>query len=284
VIKKYYALTKPGIIYGNILTTIAGYLFASRWHIAWQPFLATIIGTSFVIAAACTYNNYIDRGIDKKMARTKKRALVQGDISGQEALIFATVLGILGFTALLFWTNWWVVSVGIVGFIDYVVLYGITKRRGAYGTLVGSISGSTPVLAGYVAFTNHFDISALLVFLLMTFWQMPHFYAIAMFRAKDYSAAGIPVLPVVRSSRRVRLAITLYIVAFALAATMLTAFGRAGYFFAIIMLGTCVLWLQQGLTKLRGTSDEVWGRKMFFFSLKALLIFSVMLAIGSITP
>jgi len=204
VLKAYYRLTKPGIIYGNLLTAAAGFLFASKWHIVPGLFAATLAGTSLVIAAACVYNNYIDRNIDKRMARTKKRALVQGTISGKHALIFATMLGVLGFALLLAYTNTLVTVIGVIAFIDYVVLYGISKRRSVYGTIVGSISGAAPIVAGYVAVTNQFDLGALLLFFILVYWQMPHFYGIAMYRFDDYKAAGIPVLPVQKGMARGR--------------------------------------------------------------------------------
>jgi len=107
VLKAYYQLTKPGIIYGNILTATAGFLFATKLrHIHIGLLLATLIGTALVIAAACVFNNYIDRGIDKKMARTKKRALVQGAIPARNALVYATVLVLAGFGVLIAKTNW----------------------------------------------------------------------------------------------------------------------------------------------------------------------------------
>jgi len=104
-VKAYYRLTKPGIIYGNAITALAGFLLASRGHIDIILGIATLLGISLVIASACVFNNYLDQGIDIKMARTKKRALVTGVIKGQAALVYAVILGIVGFTALAAYTN-----------------------------------------------------------------------------------------------------------------------------------------------------------------------------------
>lgn len=284
MIKAYYTLTKPGIIYGNILTTIAGFLLAAKGHYNWWLLIATVVGTSLVIGSACAFNNYLDRNIDKKMARTKNRALVRGDISPRHALAFAAVLGLVGFVTLASLTNWAVVVVGIVGFIDYVVLYGLSKRRSVHGTLVGSISGATPVVAGYVAVIGHFDLGALLLFLIMAAWQMPHFYAIAMYRADDYRAAGIPVLPVKASGRSVKVHIALYIVLFIVANGLLAIFGYAGWSYLAIMTMAGAYWLWWGLRGFRAHSNTPWARKLFFVSLIVLLVFSVMLAVGSILP
>src|SRR4051794_30166378 len=97
VIKSYYSLTKPGIIYSNLLAAAAGFLFGSLGHVNILVFFATLLGTALVIAAACVFNNYIDRGIDKKMKRTAKRALVVKSISVNNALAFGSILVVLGF-------------------------------------------------------------------------------------------------------------------------------------------------------------------------------------------
>src|SRR5258708_1541786 len=100
MIKDYYSLTKPGIIYGNTITAIAGFFLASHGHAGVGLLLATLIGLSFVIASGCVFNNYIDRDIDAAMARTKDRPLVIGRVSGRVAIIYGTILGILGFSIL----------------------------------------------------------------------------------------------------------------------------------------------------------------------------------------
>ena len=280
--KLYYSLVKPGIIYGNLLTTIAGFLFASHWHIHTGLFLATIIGTSFVIGSGCVYNNYIDRSIDKHMARTKKRALVSGQISGRQALVFATVLGVFGFAMLALFTNAVVVAIGAIGFLDYVILYGITKRHGAYGTIVGSISGATPVVAGYCAVTGRVDTTAWILFLILVLWQMPHFYAIAMYRAKDYAAAGLPVLPVKQGVRTAKIHIVGYVAAFIVSLALLTVYGHAGYIFLGVMGALGLVWLWKGLGGFKAIDDAAWARSMFLFSLIIITALSVMLAVGSV--
>jgi protoheme IX farnesyltransferase len=162
LLKKYYRLTKPGIIYGNLISATAGFLLASNHHINLWLLLATLAGTSLVIASGCVFNNYLDRNIDKKMARTKKRALVLKTIPVINALVFAMVLFIAGFAVLGLYTNWLVVVIGLVGFVDYVVLYGYSKRHTMHSTLVGTVAGATPILAGYCAARGHFDSGAIL--------------------------------------------------------------------------------------------------------------------------
>jgi len=283
-LQTYYRLTKPGIIYGNIMTAAAGFLFASKWHIVVRLAAATLGGMALVIASACVFNNYIDRGIDKRMARTKKRALVSGEISGRSALTFASVLMVVGFFALGAWTNALVVWIGAIAFFDYVVLYGWSKRASVHGTIVGSISGSAPLVAGYVAVSAHFDVSALILFLIMTFWQMPHFYAIATYRYDDYKAAGLPVLPVARSVAAAKRQIVAYVVAFALGNVALSVFGKAGVVYAVAMLALSLVWLMRGLRGFHAKDDVAWAKRMFLFSLIVVMGLSVFISVASILP
>jgi protoheme IX farnesyltransferase len=283
-LKTYYYLTKPGIIYGNALSLTGGFLLASKWHIDTGLFLAVLIGTCLVIASACVFNNYIDRGIDEKMQRTRRRALVRGKVSAQVALTYGSLLGAGGFLLLSLWTNWLVVLIGVIAYVDYIVLYGYSKRRSVHGTLVGSIAGSAPPVAGYCAVTGRFDQGALIIFLIMTFWQMVHFYAIAIRRAKDYKAAGIPVMPVAHSVRATKVQMIGYTVAFTIAVIALSVQGYAGWVFAVVMGAVGLFWLWKGLHSFNVRNNVAWAKGMFLFSLVVLLTLSAMMSVGSILP
>lgn len=279
MIKKYYRLTKPGIIYGNAITTIAGFLMASKWHGNLGLLVAALAGISIVIASACVCNNYIDRDIDDKMERTKNRALVKKLIPVKNALIFASVLGLLGFLILIIYTNPLTTFLAFTGFFFYVVLYSIWKRRSLYGTVVGSVAGAVPPVVGYCAVTNRFDMGALLLFLLLVFWQMPHFYAIAIFRLKEYTAASIPVLPVIQGIRTTKIQMLLYILAFILTTVLLTIFGFTGYVYLAVMVLLGLGWLGLCIKGFNTNNNTRWARKMFIFSLVIIILFSLMIAI-----
>ena len=283
-VQAYYRLTKPGIIYGNSFTTIGAFLLASKGHADIMLLIATLLGVALIIGSGCVYNNYIDRGIDKKMARTKGRALVQGTIPGKHALIFASILSLLGFAALGVFVNLLTVYLGVLGLFFYVVLYGISKRKTVYGTIVGSVSGALPPVAGYCAVTGHFDTGALILFLILTFWQMPHFYAIAMYRHDDYASAGLPVLPVSKGMHTAKIHILAYSFGFLLAATALTIFGYTGYTYTVIMTVLSLVWLWKGISGFKIADDARWGRKMFLFSLIVLTSFSVLISLDSFLP
>lgn len=285
--RTYYLLTKPGIIRGNLLTAAAGFLLASGDDIRLGLLLAMLAGTSLVIASACVANNYIDRAIDAKMARTKGRAFVKGLVSARAAGVYSAILGLSGFLVLAVYVNWLTVLVGLVGWCFYVVVYSIGKRRSVHGTAIGSISGATPVVAGYTAASGRLDGGALILFLILVLWQMPHFYAIAMYRFDDYKAAGLPVLPVERGVRDAKRQIMWYIAAFTLAAASLTLFGYTGYVYLVVVLLLGLGWLRLGLKGLPPAgkrADGRWARQMFLFSLLVIAVLSLMIAVGGRLP
>ncbi len=279
----YYHLVKPGIVRGNAITAVAGFLLASKSGFHLDIFIAMLVGISLVIASACVINNYIDRKIDAKMERTKKRALVNGTISAQNAIIFASVLGVLGLISLSF-TNLLAITLALIGVLFYVVFYGIAKRKTVHGTLVGSISGAIPISVGYCAASGEFDIGATLLFLVLVFWQMPHFYAIAIYRKKDYAAAGLPVLPIVKGNHNTKVQIVAYIFAFIFATYTLMIFGYTGYTYLLIMALLGVWWLRMAVQGFSTKDDDKWARKVFGFSLITLLAFSIMISVEVFLP
>lgn len=238
---------------------------------------------AMVIAAACVFNNYLDSEIDSKMARTKKRALPSGQVTPLTALVYASILMIVGITSLSVWTNWYVVGLNFIALYFYVVIYGLAKRRTVHSTLIGSLPGAIPPAAGYLAVTNHIDTASILLFLAIVCWQMPHFYAIAMYRFKDYKAAGLPVLTVKKGMAGARRQIMLYILAFGVVMALLTILGPAGYIYLAAAVTLTAYWLYRGLYE-RKLNDEQWGKRLFLISLLVNLVWSVLTAVGSRLP
>ncbi|MEQ9916095.1 heme o synthase [Pectobacterium aroidearum] len=286
MIKQYLQVTKPGIIFGNLISVIGGFLLAAQGRIDYPLFLATLVGVSLVVASGCVFNNVIDRDIDKKMERTKNRVLVKGLISLKVTLVYASLLGIAGFALLYIAANPLAMWLAVMGFAVYVGVYSLyMKRHSVYGTLIGSLSGAAPPVIGYCAVSNQFDAGALILLLIFSLWQMPHSYAIAIFRFKDYQAANIPVLPVVKGISVAKNHITLYIVAFAVATLMLSLGGYAGYKYLIVAAAVSVWWLGMALSGYKNAIDDrVWARKLFVFSIVAITSLSVMMSVDSMAP
>lgn len=215
------------------------------------------------------------------MERTRNRPMAQGLVANTPALIFAFILLLIGSVAL-FLVNTLSLITALVGLFFYLVVYTMLfKRRSIYGTLLGSISGSTPPVIGYVAVTNKFDLGALLLFLLLTAWQMPHSYAIGIFRFDDYKNAKINLLPVVKGFAVTKRHMLFYIILFALANVLLSLCHYTGYFYLFVSLTFSLAWIRLCLQGFKhGNADKPWARKMFFFSIVCITSLSIMMAIN----
>ncbi len=262
----------------------AAFLFASVNNFDFQRFAGLLAGTSLVIASSCVFNNLHDRKMDSKMERTKKRALVTGDIRVSSAVIFAIILGILGYLVLLKYTNVLTALIGLTGMFFYLVIYTPVKPRSQHATLLGSISGAVPPLAGYAASTNSVDLTAWMLFVIMLIWQMPHFYAIAIYRSKEYANANVPVLSVVKGNDSVVKQIIFYIFAFSVATICLYFIGDMSltYLLAMVILG--IFWLKIALEGPASLDIDRWAKKVFGTSLLVLLLFSLLISVNRFLP
>ena len=269
----YYILAKPGIVYGNALHIVAGSLLAYQLGFTFAAFAGVLVGTSLVIASACVANNLIDRDIDKQMKRTSTRPSVTGEVDPKWAIVYLVGLFAAGMMLLVTLTNYFVALIGLVAYIMYVFVYGYAKRKTVHSTLVGSIPGALPAMAGYVAITSEITMAAWLIFLLVVLWQMPHFYAISIFRRKEYAKANLPVLGVMKGNEAVRKRMTAYTLAYVvciIAMIVLDVFTIVG---GILLLAAALYWLKGMVSR---TNDyEKWARKNFFVSLQVSLVFVI---------
>ncbi|PIT21511.1 protoheme IX farnesyltransferase [Snodgrassella communis] len=286
MIKPYLQVTKPGIIVGNLISVVGGFLLASKGSINDSLLILTLLGVSLVVASGCAFNNLIDRDIDPKMERTKNRVLVRGLASARVTFVLATILGIAGFAVLYFGANPLAMWLSVMGFVVYVGVYSLyMKRHSVYGTLIGSLSGAAPPVIGYCAVSNNFDAGALILLAIFSLWQMPHSYAIAIYRFKDYQAANIPVLPVVKGIAVAKHHITFYIIAFMFATLMLSIGGYAGYKYLVVAATVSVWWLCMALSGYKAqNNDRIWARKLFVFSIIAITTLSIMMSVDFMTP
>jgi len=283
-IRAYYYLTKPGIVYGNVFTMLGGFLYGTILHIDAAAMIGITLGTIFVIACGCVINNYLDRDIDKHMTRTKKRALVTGQISGKAALWYAAILGVIGISSLAFLTNPLTTVIGCIGLVSYAFIYTYAKRATVHGTLIGTLPGAIPPIAGYTAATNTLDVSALFLFLIMVGWQMVHFYAIAIFRQKDYTKAGIPVMPAVYGIFATKVQMLIYAGLYLLSIVGLAYFGYAGLFYLAIMVPLAIWWLLIIFSGFFTDDNLAWAKKVFLLSLLGLPALGLCLAINAWVP
>ncbi|MBE0421174.1 MULTISPECIES: heme o synthase [Pseudoalteromonas] len=286
--RRYLSVTKPGIIMGNLISVAGGFLLASRGDINPWLMVATLIGLSLVVASGCAINNVIDRDIDIAMARTRTRVTVTGEMSAMAALCHGVVLGIIGFGLLIAYTTPAAVFFAVFGYFIYVGVYSLyMKRNSVYGTFIGSLSGAVPPVVGYCAVSGEFDMGALILLVMFSLWQMPHSYAIAIFRFKDYQAAGIPVLPVAQGIDKAKRHIVLYIAIYALVVMLLPISGYTGAAFMAVACITSFWWLLMALRGYRRNIDiSGWARQVFAFSIINITALSIAMAVDyqSIAP
>jgi protoheme IX farnesyltransferase len=204
VLRAYLALTKPRIIEQLLVTTIPAMLLAERGIPSPWLIVATLFGGALAAGAAGALNCVVDADIDSVMKRTSARPLVKHTVPRRNALIFGLCLAAVSFVFLLFTTNWQaaVLSLGAVAF--YVFVYTMwLKRRTSQNVVWGGICGCMPVVIGWAAVTGTVAWPALVMFGVIFFWTPPHSWALAMRFRDDYVAAGVPMLPAVKSPTQV---------------------------------------------------------------------------------
>ena len=283
--RSYLQLIKPGITLSNTLSGLAGFfLAASAVGFQLPAFIGAIGGIASVIASACVVNNIIDRDIDTRMKRTSKRAVVRGEINVPRATVFAIALGLIGFTLLLTLTNVLTFVLGVIAWLWYVVIYGIAKRTTPFSTLIGGVPGALPPVAGYTALTGSIDLAAILLFAVLFFWQLPHFYAISIFRQSDYASAGLPVWAVRYGVKSAKVQILVSAVLYAVAASLLAVFGYTGIIYFVLSSALSLYWMYKGIALYRKVDDVKWARAMFGVSLMVLVAMILLISIGGYLP
>ncbi|HKB59181.1 MAG TPA: heme o synthase [Gallionellaceae bacterium] len=278
----YLGLTKPGIIFGNLIAVAGGLFLGSRGDLSAQTFLASLTGIALVIGGGCALNNFIDRDIDALMLRTRNRSLVKKRVPPSHALILGFLLSICGLSLLALYTNMQTTLVTFVGLLVYVVLYSLWLKRSPHGTWVGSIAGAAPPVAGYCAASGHLDLAALVLFAMYALWQLPHAYAIAILHVQDYARAAIPVLPVVRGVARVKRHMPLYVAVFTLCALLLFFTHNTGLRYLAVMLLLGVAWIRSTWRDRKCADDRRWARKSFGYSILAVMAMSLMMSVDFI--
>lgn len=261
---------KIGIIKSNMIPMFAGFTLAMYTYdvgiIESLPSaILALIGSSFIIAAAGSFNNLYERDIDSIMNRTKDRPTVTGQIKFKTVFFLGIALMVLG-TIALYFTTPLAALLGLAGLSVYVYPYTMwSKRKTVYNTEIGSISGAMPPLIGWAAVHPSILHPAILgLFIIMVIWQMPHFYAIAIRRRDDYRSANIPMLPVVKGIRRTYIQTNVYLVLLILTSILLNSLSL-GLTLVALLLGT--IWLGLSIYGYHKMDSTKWATIMFVYSL-----------------
>ncbi|MCE0499481.1 MAG: heme o synthase [Methylacidiphilales bacterium] len=187
-------LTKARLTMMVLLTTLTGFGLASRGAFDWTKLFHTLLGTALVAVCSSILNQALERDTDALMRRTQARPFVTRRLPLREIVLAGFVLGALGLAELAWFVNGLTTLLAGLALASYVLLYTPLKRRTEFNTLVGTIPGALPPLIGATAVTGHFSVEGWTLFALLTFWQLPHFYAIAWLLRDDYQAGGLKMV------------------------------------------------------------------------------------------
>ena len=193
----YIELSKPRIAVLVLIAVAVSYSVA-RWG---QPdprvLLHVLLGTLFIAASASALNQWLERRRDGLMQRTRERPLPTGRLSGRETVTLAALTFVIGCLYLLLSVGWQPACWGLLTWVLYVLVYTPLKTRTSWNTAVGAVAGALPVLIGWSAASQSYDLRAAALFWMLFLWQFPHFMAIAWLYRKQYARAGMQMLPVV---------------------------------------------------------------------------------------
>lgn len=281
---KYLSLVKPGILVGNGVTLLGGYFLAIHgWNQSFSGvlLLLVLLGMSLVIASGCVLNNFIDRDIDVLMRRTCHRPSVLGLVSLRQGLWYAGFLGVSGFVILYWWVRPIAAYAALFGFCIYVLAYSLWfKRHSVWGTAIGGVAGAMPPVVGYCAVTGLIDSGALWIFALLFCWQIPHSYAIAIYRKLDYEAASIPVLPVRSGIVVTKAWMLFFVVACAVSAFMLFFIGMMGTVYLALSMLASVVWCGFSVWGYWVVDEVRWARRMFLMSIAFINVLCIAIVLG----
>lgn len=284
--KKYFELTKFGIVTFVLFTAAGGYLIGHPFQLEFSflNLFITLLGLLFLSSGSFALNQYQEHDIDRQMPRTKNRPLPSGRVTPRNALIFAIVCMTIGFILNLY-IGWKVAVLGLSTVVLYNYFYTVLwKQNSPFAAVPGAIPGAMPFVIGYTAASNIiFDWINLYFFLVMFFWQMPHFWALALRYREDYAKGGIPVLPAARGLKETEYYVGLYTFAYlalALSAPFVAPVGWA-YLLIAMPFAFKVLWELFGFLK-----DPLGKRWIGFFlwTTFSVLIFILVPAIDRWSP
>jgi heme o synthase len=292
-LRAYIALTKPRIIELLLVTTVPAMVLATRevpgiqvGHWAWLT-IWTLIGGTLAAGSANAINCYLDRDIDELMTRTRRRPLPAHQVEPERAVVFGMALGIASFAVLAWFVNLLAAFLALLAIAFYVVVYTIVmKRTTPQNIVIGGAAGALPPVIGWAAVTGNVGVPALILFALVFYWTPPHFWALSLRIRKDYAAAGVPMLPVVRGIPETTRQIALYTILMVAISIVLWPVARMGivYLSAAVILGT--VFLRQAYTLWqRGSSEEestAGAIRLYKYSISYLTLLFAAIALDSL--
>lgn len=279
LLRQYLVLTKPRVTQLAVFCAVIGMFLATPTLPDMQKVIAGTIGIWLLAAAAFAVNCLIEQRIDARMLRTARRATATGTISSAQVMLFSGVLGGLGMLVLYRWVNPLTMWLTFATFVGYAVIYTvILKPRTPQNIVIGGFSGAMPPALGWAAVADAVPAEAWLLVLIIFIWTPPHFWALALYRTRDYENAGLPMLPVTHGQQFTRLHILLYSIALMATTALPYVIGMSGWLYLSCAMGLGAMFVWYAWKLYRHYSDEL-SRKLFRFSILYLsLLFAALLA------
>jgi protoheme IX farnesyltransferase len=242
------------------------------------PFLAGGLGIALAAASAAALNQVVDQRADAIMARTRRRPLPTGQLTPLEAVTFAVILGAVAMAVLMTWVNTLTAALTFASLIGYSLVYTVwLKHATPQNIVIGGAAGAAPPVLGWAAITGEVSADALLLFLIVFVWTPPHFWALALYREREYAKVGIPMLPVTHGNAFTRLQILLYTILLAAVTIMPFATRMSGWLYLVGAIALNVGFLRYAWRLYRAYSDEL-ARRTFAYSIQYLaLLFALLL-------
>jgi protoheme IX farnesyltransferase len=278
-LQQFLALTKPRVVSLIVFTAVIGMFLATPGMVPLPALVFGTLGIALVAGAAAAVNCLVEQKLDAVMARTRARPLPMGQVTSLQTLLFAGVVGGAGLTMLYTLVNPLTMWLTLGTFVGYAIIYTVVlKPLTPQNIVIGGASGAMPPVLGWAAVTGEIGADALLLFLIIFAWTPPHFWALALYRKKEYAKAGVPMLPVTHGDRFTRLHVLLYtLILFAVSLLPFsTRMSGLIYLAAALALGGVFLWY--AILIYTDYSDRI-ARKAFRYSIVYLsALFAALLA------
>jgi heme o synthase len=280
----YLELCKPRVVALMVFTALVGMLLAAPGEVGWATLVFGTLGIALVASAAAAINQLADRHVDAMMARTRMRPLPTGSLTVRHVLRFAVIIGSLGMVILIAFVNWLTAVLTLVSLVGYAVIYTLyLKHATPQNIVIGGAAGATPPLLGWTAVTGQVDPNALLLVLIIFTWTPPHFWALALYKKKEYAKVNIPMLPVTHGEDYTRLYILLYTLLLIVITILPFATGMSGpiYLTGVLMLNAVFLYYTVALKITRRRELAI---KTFVYSIIYLMLLFALLLFDRYLP
>ncbi|MEK6451593.1 MULTISPECIES: heme o synthase [Myroides] len=279
LLKEFKEMTKMGLAFSVVFSTIAGYLIAvpDLSSINFITLIALAVGGYCMVGASNVYNQIIEKELDAKMKRTMNRPIASGRVKPSSAFVLATVLTILGI-GILYAINPKTAMFGAISIFLYTSIYTPLKTVTPLSVFVGAFPGAIPFMLGWVAATNNFGIEAGTLFMIQFFWQFPHFWAIGWFLYDDYKKGGFSMLPTGKKDTKTSVQIILYTI-WLMIASVFPAFGMTGRLYltpvSAVLVFIAGLWMLSAGVKLYKKRTDKAARSLMLVSVTYISLIQI---------